>query len=76
MNIKFRDVSLALLAASVLTLAACAHTKDDATSPPADATAPADSTTTPPADATTTPPADTTTPPPADSAAPASTTTP
>lgn len=68
MNIKFRDVSLALLAASALTLAACAHTKDDATTPPADATAPADS--------TATPPADTTTPPPADSAAPASTTTP
>lgn len=70
MNIKFRDVSLALLAASVLTLAACASTKDDSTVPPADSTTPA------PADSTTTPPADTTTPPPADSAAPASTTTP
>lgn len=63
MNIKFRDVSMALLAASVLTLAACASMKkDDATTPPADAT---------PA-----PASDATTAPPADSAAPASTTTP
>ncbi len=71
MNIKFRDVSMALLAASVLSLAACASTKDDSTMPPADsAPAPAEpSSATPPADSTA-PPADATTTPPADSAAP------
>ncbi len=56
MNTKIRDLSMALLTAGVLGLAACAST-DDATQPPADSTTPA------PADSTTAPPADSATPP-------------
>ena len=63
MNIKMRDVSLALLTASVLTMAACASTRDDPTEPPADATAPVDEAATPATDASSVPPpADSTTP--------------
>ena len=71
MNAKIRDLSMALLTAGALGLAACAST-DDATQPPADATPPADTTTAPPADSTATPPAENTTPP-AEAAAPTTT---
>ncbi len=79
MNTKFGNASLALLALSALTLAACASSKEDDTMPPAVATesAPAsDSSMTPVTDPAAMPPADSTTPPEESTLPPADSTTP